>query len=168
MKFINIYLGTLPRQISSVLDTTLEVNLIVGFFKQKYWHLLTIESFLNKIKWLNLASCLRVYCWNDLAKNPRYQKSGISPSYHVFVTCFEKFPRNFSRTSSCEWFPRNSRVIPRNYRDILGFIVLRNSWVFLLNFSQEIIENFSRIFLWKFLRNSQDLVTNFFEFLGPK
>ena len=30
LKFINIYLGTLPRQISSVLDTTLEVNLIVG------------------------------------------------------------------------------------------------------------------------------------------
>ena len=58
--------------------------------------------------------------------NPGNKKRGISPSSPVLVTCFEEFPGNFSRTSSCDWF-------------------LRNSWDFLRNCSKEIPENFSNL-----------------------
>ena len=91
----------------------------------------------------------------------------------VLVTCFEEFPGNFLRIkNSCDWFLRNYWEIIWNWSPIWEIVkesdfcelVWRNSWDFLRNFSQEVPENSSGIFLRKFLRNSQHLVTNFTDF----
>ncbi len=62
-----------------------------------------------------------------LQKNHRYQKSGISPSFSVLGTCFEEFPSKFLWMIA-QKFSRNSPELVPNYRDLLGFIVLRLSF----------------------------------------
>ena len=73
---------------------------------------------------------------------------------------------------SIEYFSGNYWDILRTWLPILRFslgngikdLVSRNFWTFLWNFSPEFPKNFLGIFLQKFLRNSQDFITNSTEF----
>ena len=92
------------------------------------------------------------------------------------VTCVEKFPGNFFKTSSCNWIVGNSWEILRNWsliweifkRSEFWKLVSKNSRDFLWNFSQEIPENCSAMYLRKFLNFSYESFSNFSQEIPEK
>ena len=92
------------------------------------------------------------------------------------VTCVEKFPGNFFKTSSCNWILGNSWEILRNWsliweifkRSEFWKLVSKNSRDFLWNFSQEIPENCSAMYLRKFLNFSYESFSNFSQEIPEK
>ena len=98
----------------------------------------------------NISLCHQVCDFGHI-KESRYPLYSFHSLKQGIVLKNKKFLR-----ISQKYFSRNSWEILRHWPQISGIF-----WG-----TEKIPENFWGIFLWKFSRNSQDLVTNCMDFLG--